>query len=250
MDASGSRDVALVLSGGGVNGVLLELGFLRRLRESPSWSRIGWIYGTSAGALSGSMAALDQLDELEEFLLELQPSDVFRPRRVWQFPGGLHDYTLPGTIAERIGSPLELGLALASSPIELVVFATDVSDTAIEHARAGIYPASVAADVGADRLRRFFTRSDGNYRVSKLIRDLCVFARQDLTKDPPFSRIDLVMCRNVLIYMDAVLQKKLIALFHYALDGLLLDRLTAPIDPETSTDEIVDALVEGLLPRG
>ena len=65
MEASGSRDVALVLSGGGVNGVLLELGFLRRLRESPSWSRIGWIYGTSAGALSGSMAALDQLPSSE-----------------------------------------------------------------------------------------------------------------------------------------------------------------------------------------
>jgi predicted acylesterase/phospholipase RssA len=128
VEAPGSRDVALVLSGGGVNGVLLELGFLRRLRESPSWSRLGWIYGTSAGALSGSLAALDQLDELQDFLLELQPADVFRPRRMWQFPGGLHDYTLPATIAERLGSPLELGLALASSPVELVVFATDVSE--------------------------------------------------------------------------------------------------------------------------
>ncbi len=120
-------DVAVVLSGGGINGVLLELGFLRRLRESSLWSRVGWIYGTSAGALSGTMAALDRLDDLEEFLLELQPGDVFRPRRVWQFPGGLHDYTLPATIAARIGDAAELGSALRSSPVELVVFATDVS---------------------------------------------------------------------------------------------------------------------------
>jgi predicted acylesterase/phospholipase RssA len=123
----GRRDVAVVLSGGGINGVLLELGFLRRLRESSLWERLGWVYGTSAGALSGTMAALDRLDDLEEFVVELQPADVFRPRRLWQFPGGLHDYTLPATIAERLGGAAELGAALASSPVELVVFATDVS---------------------------------------------------------------------------------------------------------------------------
>jgi two-component system CheB/CheR fusion protein len=97
------------------------------------------------------------------------------------------------------------------------IFATDVSEAAIEHARAGVYASSIAADVPADRLRRFFTRHDGHYRVNKQIRDLCVFARQDLTRDPPFSRLDIVMCRNVLIYMDSVLQRKLIGLFHYAL---------------------------------
>jgi predicted acylesterase/phospholipase RssA len=74
------------------------------------------------------MAALDRLDELEEFLLGIQPSDAFRPRPFWQFPGGLHDYTLPTTVSDRIGSPAELGAQLASSPIELVVYATDVSD--------------------------------------------------------------------------------------------------------------------------
>jgi predicted acylesterase/phospholipase RssA len=117
----------VVLSGGGVNGVLLELGFLRRLRESPLWDRIGWVYGTSAGALSGTMAALGRLDDLERFLVGLQPADVFRPRRMWQFAGGLHDYTLPATIAARLGGALELGSALVAAPIELVVFATDVS---------------------------------------------------------------------------------------------------------------------------
>jgi predicted acylesterase/phospholipase RssA len=130
--SSDKPDLALVLSGGGVNGVLLELGFLRRLRETTLWGRIGWIYGTSAGALSGTMAALDRLDDLEDFVIGLQPSEVFRPRPVWQMPGGLHDYTLPSTIAERIGSAEELGEALAAAAVELVVFATDVS----EHAEA------------------------------------------------------------------------------------------------------------------
>lgn len=122
-----SRDIAIVLSGGGINGVLLELGFLMRLRESPVWPRVGWIYGTSAGALSGAMAVVDRLDELEEFALGLQPDDVFRPRRMWQFPGGLHDYTLPQTIAERLDGGDELGSAVVASEIELIVFATDVS---------------------------------------------------------------------------------------------------------------------------
>ncbi len=122
------RDVAVVLSGGGINGVMLELGFLRRLSETALWPRIGWIYGTSAGALVGMMTALGRLDDLEEFLLGIQPADAFRPRPIWQLPGGLHDYTLPSTIADRIGSPAELGAALAAASIELRVYATDVSD--------------------------------------------------------------------------------------------------------------------------
>jgi predicted acylesterase/phospholipase RssA len=126
-----SRDAALVLSGGGINGVLLELGFLKRLRETPFWDRLGWIYGTSAGALAGTMAALDGLDNLESFLLSLRSEDVFRPRRMWQLPlGGLRDYTLPQTIADRLGPPRMLGPGLAASKVELIVFATDVSDYA------------------------------------------------------------------------------------------------------------------------
>lgn len=129
MTESPRRDAAIVLSGGGINGALLELGFLKRLQETPLWPRVGWIYGTSAGALCGTVAALDRLEDLERFLLDLRAEDVFRPRRMWQLPlGGLRDYTLPDTIAERLGTPEELGSALAGSEIELVVFATDVSD--------------------------------------------------------------------------------------------------------------------------
>jgi predicted acylesterase/phospholipase RssA len=122
------RDVAVVLSGGAVNGILLELGFLKRLRESELWPRIGWIYGTSAGALSGTMAALDRLDVLEEFMYRLQPDDTFRPNRLWRLPLlGTHDYRLPETVRERIGNTVQMARDLAASPVEVFVTATDVS---------------------------------------------------------------------------------------------------------------------------
>ena len=99
------------------------------------------------------------------------------------------------------------------------VFATDIDSQAIATARAGLYPASVAADLSAERLARFFTAEpDGTgYRIQRAIRDMLVFSEQDLIKDPPFSRLDLISCRNLLIYMSADLQKRLIPLFHYAL---------------------------------
>ena len=103
----------------------------------------------------------------------------------------------------------------ATAPIQ--IFATDVSDTALEKARAGIYLESAMAGISRERMREFFIRSDGGYQIVKSVRELCIFARQDLSKDPPYSRLDLLTCRNVLIYMDAVLQKKIMATFHYAL---------------------------------
>ncbi len=100
------------------------------------------------------------------------------------------------------------------------VFATDIDSRAIERARAGIYPASIAADVSPERLARFFAQEPDHtsYRIQKNIRDLLVFSEQDLIKDPPFSKLDLVSCRNLLIYMDGDLQKKLTPLFHYSLN--------------------------------
>ncbi len=131
------RDLAIVLSGGGMNGLLMELGFLRRLREDPLWERLGWVYGTSAGALSGLMAVRDRLDELEEFVLELRPDETFRPNRLWQLPfTGLHDYALPDTIAERL-MPIEtLAEEAAASPVELVVCVTDVGDVDLDEHHA------------------------------------------------------------------------------------------------------------------
>jgi predicted acylesterase/phospholipase RssA len=123
-------DVALVLSGGGVNGVLMELGFLKRVRESPLWPRVGWIFGTSAGALAGTLAALDRLDDLERFLLDLRPEATFRPNRLWQLPLlGTHDYALPETVAAWFGDLDAIAAKLSECERELVVCATDVSDT-------------------------------------------------------------------------------------------------------------------------
>jgi two-component system CheB/CheR fusion protein len=111
--------------------------------------------------------------------------------------------------------------------VTLQVFATDIDPQAIATARSGIYPASIAADLTAERLVRFFTaepaRKDGiplSYRINKSIRDVLVFSEQSVIKDPPFSRLDLISCRNLMIYLSGDLQKKLIPLFHYALNPL------------------------------
>ena len=100
------------------------------------------------------------------------------------------------------------------------LFATDIDSRAIAAARAGIYPAGIAADVSPERLARFFVADadGGAFRIHKNIRDMLVFSEQNATKDPPFSRLDLIVCRNLLIYMGGDLQKKLVRLFHYALN--------------------------------
>jgi two-component system, chemotaxis family, CheB/CheR fusion protein len=104
-----------------------------------------------------------------------------------------------------------------SADIPIQFFGTDLGQRGIEKARAGIYPESIAADVSPERLRRFFIKVESGYRINKTIRDMCVFARQNLLQDPPFSRIDVISCRNVLIYLGPVLQKRIMPIFHYAL---------------------------------
>ena len=105
----------------------------------------------------------------------------------------------------------------AGSSVPLQLFATDLNPACIEKARTGVYPKDVAQDVSPERVRRFFTEVDGNYRISKSIRDACVFSRHNVLADPPFSRIDLISCRNLLIYMDPVLQQQLVPTLHYSL---------------------------------
>jgi two-component system, chemotaxis family, CheB/CheR fusion protein len=97
------------------------------------------------------------------------------------------------------------------------IYATDVSETAIEKARIGIYKLSQLANVSSERLHRFFVQVEGGYKICKAVREQCAFARQNLISDPPFSRLDLITCRNVLIYLDTPLQKKLLPAFHYSL---------------------------------
>ncbi len=99
------------------------------------------------------------------------------------------------------------------------VFATDMDSRSIATARAGVYPSSISADLTPERLARFFSAEPGaeSYRVHKSIRDMLVFSEQDVVKDPPFSKLDLISCRNLLIYLGPELQKRLLPLFHYAL---------------------------------
>jgi two-component system CheB/CheR fusion protein len=139
--------------------------------------------------------------------------------RVWS-PGcstGEEAYSLAILLAERMET--------LKKSFTVQVFATDIDAQAIATARAGLYPASISGDVSPERLARFFVAEpEGRgYRIHKGIRDLLVFSEQDVIKDPPFGRLDLISCRNLLIYLGGELQKKLLPLFHYALnpDGAL-----------------------------
>jgi two-component system CheB/CheR fusion protein len=100
---------------------------------------------------------------------------------------------------------------------KLTVFATDLDKDAIDKARQGVYPANIAADVSPERLNRFFAKVEGGYRVGTEIREMVVFAPQSLILDPPFTKLDILSCRNLLIYLAPEMQKKLIPLFHYSL---------------------------------
>ncbi|MCX7004380.1 MAG: PAS domain-containing protein, partial [bacterium] len=134
--------------------------------------------------------------------------------RVW-VPGcstGEEAYSIAILLAERQET--------MKQSFKVQVFATDIDSQAITVARAGLYPASIAADLSPERLARFFAAEPGGsaYRIHKGIRDLLIFSEQNVIKDPPFSKLDLISCRNLLIYMGGELQKKLLPLFHYALN--------------------------------
>jgi len=102
--------------------------------------------------------------------------------------------------------------------VTLQIFATDLDQEAIEKARAGVFPANIVADVSAERLSRFFVPVEHGYQVSKSIREMVIFAPQNIIMDPPFTKLDLLSCRNLLIYLTPELQKKLLPLFHYSLN--------------------------------
>ena len=146
----------------------------------------------------------------------LRNKSATAPVRVW-VPGcstGEEVYSLAILLIELCGE--------RSRPLQL--FGSDLSERAIEAARQGQYPEAIAAQVGEERLARFFHPEDGGYRINRDVRERCVFVRHDLVTDPPFSKLDLVSCRNVLIYLDASLQQRVLPIFHYALNqpGYLL----------------------------
>ena len=133
--------------------------------------------------------------------------------RVW-VPGcatGEEVYSLAIAIIEALGRKLP--------SIRVQIFGTDLSEHAISRARLGVYSSAIEKDVSPERLSRFFQKLDSTYRINRMVRDLCTFARQNITADPPFSRIDLISCRNVLIYLGPELQKRCLPVFHYALNA-------------------------------
>jgi PAS domain S-box-containing protein len=142
-------------------------------------------------------------------LIKDRPSEV--PIRIWVAgcSTGEEAYSLAISLLEFLGD--------AEARYPLQIFATDISDAAIQKARVGLYPESISKHLSKDRLKRFFDKVEGGYKIHKSIRDCCLFSRHDVTSDPPFAKLDLVSCRNLLIYFEPVLQKRVIPVFHYAL---------------------------------
>ena len=132
--------------------------------------------------------------------------------RVW-IPG-----CATGEEVYSIGICVHEALARTKAKISAQIFGTDLSEAAVGAARAGVFSANAVREVPAARLRRYFVRKNGGWQISRAIRDLCTFALQNLCEDPPFSRLDLISCRNVLIYLSPALQRRCIPLFYYALN--------------------------------
>ena len=159
------------------------------------------------------------------------------PIRIW-VPGcstGQEAYSLAMALSEVLEE--------RAARIPFQIFATDLSNAvSLRKGREGLYPESIEAEMTAERLSRFFTKEDGGYRISKAIRASCVFARHNVAADPPFSRIDMVSCRNLLIYLSPSLQKRIIPTFHYALNpgGFLLLGSAETIGPFTDLFKVVD----------
>ncbi len=152
-------------------------------------------------------------DALRQYVLPIlcEGRSPKQPIRIW-VPGcatGEEVYSVAIALLEYLGG--------VPPPLQVQIFGTDVSEAALQKARAGVYPANALHEVSAERLERFFVRQNSDYRIAKEIRDLCLFARQDVTRDPPFSRLDLISCRNLLIYLDDVAQRRILRTFHYAL---------------------------------
>ena len=160
-------------------------------------------------------------------LLEHKPAEA--PLRLWVAgcSTGEEVYSLAICLLEFLGE--------RRHHHSIQIFGSDVSAKAVDKARAGLYPDSALSDLSQERRTCYFTQVEGGYRITKAVRELCVFVRHDLARDPPFSRLDLVTCRNVLIYFTPALQKRVLATFHYCLNtpGFLLLGRTESISGST-----------------
>ncbi|MBD2753398.1 CheR family methyltransferase [Spirosoma validum] len=156
----------------------------------------------------------ETMDYVQKVLLPQLVKDKIpqEPIRVWvpACSTGQEAYSIAMLLLEVLGD------RTLSRTIQ--IFATDLSESAVAKARMGSYTRGEIMDVSARRLQRFFTKIDDHYRINKAVRDICVFAPHNLLKDPPFSRLDLISCRNLLIYLETPLQRKAIVTFHYGLN--------------------------------
>ncbi len=205
--------------------------YLELLRENPD--EVTALHRDLLISVTAFFRESEAFDLLEQqvipSLVERQKNEA--PVRVW-IPG-----CATGEEAYSIAMLLSEGFAAADKPANVQIFASDIDEPSLDVARAGIYPASIAGDVSSERLKRFFIKSDENhYEVTKQLRESICFAAQNLISDAPFSRLDLISCRNLLIYLEPEVQRKVIALFHFALveDGYLL------LGPSESIGRAVD----------
>ena len=166
----------------------------------------------------------------------LKGSSADRTIRIWTpaCSSGEETYSVAITLLEYLGDK--------ASTNSIQFFGTDVSESNVGRARSGVYQDNIQADVSPERLRRFFSKIEGGYRISKGIRDLCIFAQHNILSDPPFSQMDLICCRNLLIYLEPVLQAKVISLFHYATrpSGFLVLGTSEGIGPASNLFTAVD----------
>jgi len=142
-------------------------------------------------------------------LLKQRESET--PLRIWT-PGcasGEETYSVAISLLEYLGDK--------APQVPIQMFGTDLSESSIIRARSGFYPENIQVDVSPERLQRYFNKVEGGYRISKTIRDMCIFAQHNILNDPPFSQIDLICCRNLFIYLEPELQNRVLVLFHYSL---------------------------------
>ncbi|HEY1261952.1 MAG TPA: chemotaxis protein CheB [Terriglobales bacterium] len=201
--------------------------YLRYVRQNPA--ELDELYRDILIHVTGFFRDKESYDALAErvfpALFQSRNLDE-QPLRIW-VPGcstGEEAYSIAICLLEFLWEKARNASRGTITTKAVQIFATDISEAALDRARTGLYTDAAVAEVSPQRLSRFFIRLDGGYQINKSIREMCVFARQNVTKDPPFSNLDLITCRNLLIYLGPELQKRVIPTLHYALkpDGYLM----------------------------
>jgi len=218
--------------------------YVERIKDDPQEANA--LYRDLLISVTAFFRYPEAYQKLQEYLLsEIASRDAARfPIRIW-VPGcatGEEAYSLAMLLIECIDQRPDSVHQLSDSQSLVQVFASDVDETALSLARAGIYPASIASDVSQARLDRFFIKVDNShYQIGKQLRESIVFSRQNLINDAPFSRLELISCRNLLIYLEPAMQQKVISLFHFSLadQGVLM---LGPSESISQSDQLFEPI--------